>query len=766
MTNSVSDRPNERSYISSEGSVEAIAFVRTGPKMPFLETAINTIRPGAVTESHSPADAERYILVVSVCDYYRIGVDGRGPEALLGDLSDSQLLDLRGGRAHLILDFCNEGPSFYRPLFDAFLRQLQHLNIPRTHVTLISQNRRLASDYAEAYGSGGLSFRSIDYFPSTVVALFDAAIGNADFGSYAPMSGSEDKIFTSLNAAPRWHRILVFLWLKRNGWLPNGLVSFHGIGDANPKFNEIDVQHPPAELVDAFPDLLRDFVDDLPRTPLRFDGSTMVGNELATSIVVEAFERSLLSIVAESDFFVTAVRVTEKTFKTAAMGHPFIVVGRPDSVAFMRRLGFRTFDQLIDHSYDAMEDDVERMHACLRAIEACLRSIAADSAAWTAVAREDALFNARHARGGLRAQMDELVVSPLLAELAAFIQNGERPMSQVAKPQVSSEPGREGMPAAVASLTLLTPYEIDRPKIRIGPNADGGYILAGPLDPSQTVLSYGISNEYRFDEAMAERGHQVFMFDHTIGPLATRHSNMHFFEEGVAGTSDAAERVYSIADHLKRNKIAGAGLILKMDVEGVEFAALNALPLATLARFEQIVMEVHGINQVADDSFRIDFDRTFSRLNELFTLFHVHANNHDGAALSMVGGVPAVSMMELSYVRTDTVERRPNETLYPCALDYPCTRHPDKLLWFYPFLPTGIAPRAFAECVNRSTMLEQRVDVLKAKPDRRFDADWYRSEYSDLAECGDEYLRYHFFNHGIFEGRFGERAEKDEFERG
>lgn len=763
MPTTVNDMHSKRTIFSPTELAKKIAIVRVGPKMLFFETAIDAIHPGAIDRSSSEMHADRYFLIVSVCDFHRIGISD-GPGAILGGVTDIQISDVRCGRAQLILDLSNEGPTFSRDLFDAFHRHLESCNLPRRNITFICQNRRLGTDYAEAFGSGGINFRSLDFFPSTMVVHFDNALGNADFGLYTPMSGQEDKIFNSLNAAPRWHRILLFLWLKRTGWLKDGLVSFHGIGESNPKTDELDLHHPPPVLVSAFPDLMRDFLDDLPRTPLRFDKSDVVGNQLSTSIVVEAFERSLVSIVAESDFFTKTVRVTEKTFKTAMMGHPFIVVGPPDSVAFMRRLGFRTFDQLIDHAYDEIEDDVERMQACLVSIEACFQKISEDRAAWVIAAREDALFNFEHARKDLRLRLDDLVVSPLLAEMAAFIERGA--VIRAATSPLSAMQEGERMSAVFASLSLLTPYEIDRPKVRIGPNADGGYILAETLDPGQTVLSYGISTEYRFDEAMAERGHRVFMFDHTIQPLATIHPHMHFFAEGVAGTSDGAQRLYSIEDHLKKNQIAGDNLILKMDVEGAEFEALNALSPATLARFEQIVMEVHGIDQLGDDAFRLTFNRTFSRLNEYFTLFHVHANNYDGSTLTAIGKIPAVSMMELSYMRSDRITRRPNETLYPCALDYPCTNNADKLLWFYPFMPTSVSPQNFADCLRRSETLQQRLEVLKAKTARHFDVDWYKSEYSDLAECDDEYLRYHFFNHGILEGRFGARIEKEGFEKG
>ena len=268
------------------------------------------------------------------------------------------------------------------------------------------------------------------------------------------------------------------------------------------------------------------------------------------------------------------------------------------------------------------------------------------------------------------------------------------------------------MNAVVDALSLLTPFDIDRPKIRIGPNSDGGYILVDELSAAQTVLSYGIGTEYRFDVEMADRGHDVYMFDHTIEAIRAENRKLLFFREGVAGRTDISQNVFSIQDHLRRHQIQGDRLILKMDVEGAEFDALAAVPDATLDRFEQIVLEVHWLNNLEDRSYRNRFGKVFRRLNSAFTLFHVHANNWDGPnGIDIVSGIPVCSLLELSYIRSTCVQRQPSRTLYPTALDYPNTPGRDILLWFYPFLPTLLSEENFAACVERVDRLDDPQSV-------------------------------------------------------
>jgi hypothetical protein len=139
-----------------------------------------------------------------------------------------------------------------------------------------------------------------------------------------------------------------------------------------------------------------------------------------------------------------------------------------------------------------------------------------------------------------------------------------------------------------------------------------------------------------------------------------------------------------------------------MDVEGFEYEAFDALPRNQLQRFQQIVFEIHSLHSLADRAFRARYLRVLRKLNEDFTLFHVHANNFDGQnTYSFIAGVPVSNLLELSYVRSDLVNRRPSETLYPTDIDFPNVHPQDKKLWFFPFLPTSVRLVEFLRAEQR-----------------------------------------------------------------
>ena len=255
----------------------------------------------------------------------------------------------------------------------------------------------------------------------------------------------------------------------------------------------------------------------------------------------------------------------------------------------------------------------------------------------------------------------------------------------------------------LGTLSLLTPWDIvGCGKIRIGGEGDGGYVLLDRLRPEQPVLSYGVGPDSSFDLDLAARGHRVFMFDHTVtGPRGGVPQGCAFFREGVAAKPDPENRLDTVAAHLQRLHLAGRrDVILKMDIEGGEWAIMAELPDEALDSFEQIVVEFHWLQTLERESFTAQAIAALQRLNARFTLCHVHANAYGGP--KMVAGVILPHVIEVTYVRSDLVSRTPNRTLYPTEHDRTNKLGAkDIVLSMYPFVPMAVPPRAFAPLARR-----------------------------------------------------------------
>jgi hypothetical protein len=186
---------------------------------------------------------------------------------------------------------------------------------------------------------------------------------------------------------------------------------------------------------------------------------------------------------------------------------------------------------------------------------------------------------------------------------------------------------------------------------------------------------------------MAKRGFSVYMFDHTVGKPPIDHAEFNFSSRGLAGVayqSGTFVTLRGIIDELAHQ--ARSDIILKMDIEGAEYGIFNGIDTETLYHFSQLVIEFHDLASLADPSFRQRFTDTLLNINKVFTAYHVHSNNC--APLAIVDGYVVPSVLEMSYVRSDLVDRVPSNTLYPTELDFPnWPAEPDHLLWFFPFMP-------------------------------------------------------------------------------
>ena len=198
-------------------------------------------------------------------------------------------------------------------------------------------------------------------------------------------------------------------------------------------------------------------------------------------------------------------------------------------------------------------------------------------------------------------------------------------------------------------LNLIRPWQmISDVKVRIGSDADGGYVMPSSSRRSNAVLSIGIGNEVSFDNDLAALGARVIQFDHTIEKSPSSHPNIEFHRRGW-GAADEGPFVSlaSMTRMLDWNQAKHA--ILKFDTEGAEWTCLDAASPDDLARFEVLTGEFHDFQNLVN---REHFDlvrRVFEKLDRTHRVIHLHANNAGGMVL--LGGIPFPRLLELTWMR-------------------------------------------------------------------------------------------------------------------
>lgn len=83
----------------------------------------------------------------------------------------------------------------------------------------------------------------------------------------------------------------------------------------------------------------------------------------------EWYNKTNFTVVVETDIDLPGVFLTEKTFKPIMYGHPFIIYGQPGSLELLKSLGFKTFNNIFDESYDTITDTNERRQKIVEQIQ-------------------------------------------------------------------------------------------------------------------------------------------------------------------------------------------------------------------------------------------------------------------------------------------------------------------------------------------------------------------------------------------------------------
>ncbi|KAF6811786.1 hypothetical protein CSOJ01_05514 [Colletotrichum sojae] len=177
--------------------------------------------------------------------------------------------------------------------------------------------------------------------------------------------------------------------------------------------------------------------------------------------------------------------------------------------------------------------------------------------------------------------------------------------------------------------TYSCPHEMER----VGRMGDGGKWVCGmsqyvnfPKNRQCVIYSFGVRDESSFEQEMLERTNcVVWAYDFSVVDFGEQVSpknrdRAHFLQAGIAGKTDKAHDppFYSIADLMKMNGHDYVD-ILKMDIEGSEYASMDALsedfPISAGEDLPigQFMVEIHLWNGVTSDMYLDWWERLESR---------------------------------------------------------------------------------------------------------------------------------------------------------
>ena len=261
---------------------------------------------------------------------------------------DEQYIEhLRSGQAKLVFICTLEGYSGEENNkdFETIQSWIDQMNIPGENVYYITGNL-IAPQVGR---TKGVTFNLVpvcmfdSWMPLNTVNLKDKVTFNPIDSKY---------LYLSYARNPRDQRIALCTKLLKKDLIKKGRVSLGKFKYAK-NLNYIDTPENIKKLSEI--------------TPIEIDRTLQYN--LAADLTLQDYEHTFISIVNETLTTKDTLFLSEKIFKPILVGHPFVVIGNVGTLKYLKDLGYRTFDQWIDESYDEEPDFLKRVDKAVKVLE-------------------------------------------------------------------------------------------------------------------------------------------------------------------------------------------------------------------------------------------------------------------------------------------------------------------------------------------------------------------------------------------------------------
>lgn len=210
----------------------------------------------------------------------------------------------------------------------------------------------------------------MEYFPVFRIDKCDVrpAIRDSVKSTYQP--GPRKKTFLCFNRRYNDHRLMLYLAIVQRGLIDQ---CYYSMDKTQPEATRTFVENC-KYLISRFPDMGLNSTDVLAADkllPLILDNSNFSQYPMENSVdpVKHLYDNSLVNIVTETYFFNNIIHITEKTYKPIAFMQPFILLGAARSLQHVKDMGFKTFGEFWDETYDLELDNKQRFNKIMAVIE-------------------------------------------------------------------------------------------------------------------------------------------------------------------------------------------------------------------------------------------------------------------------------------------------------------------------------------------------------------------------------------------------------------
>ncbi len=177
-------------------------------------------------------------------------------------------------------------------------------------------------------------------------------------------------------------------------------------------------------------------------------------------------------------------------------------------------------------------------------------------------------------------------------------------------------------------LKRLAPHNYGYQDIRIGAEADGGYVVPDDFNGVTECFSPGCAGYWHFEKFLEDKFgiHSHICDSENFRPkdLGEKQDFLPFFVGPSTG-----DNFITLDDWMKRVQISDdSECILQIDIESAEYLTLLAASPELLKRFRMIVIELHHLEVLKNrHAFEMLYKPFFDKILRDFDVTHAHANN-------------------------------------------------------------------------------------------------------------------------------------------
>ena len=172
--------------------------------------------------------------------------------------------------------------------------------------------------------------------------------------------------FTALVRTHKWWRATSMARLWQQGLHHLGYFSYNTGLD----IGELETDNPIE--IDSFSNLRQQTYNFLEHGPYTADPFDSDYHNLYHNTIEKHYNDSYLNIILETHLDADQSKgtfLTEKTFKPIKNAQLFVILGPAGSIKQLRKMGYKTHDMVIDHSYDRIENNTQRWNAAMKEAE-------------------------------------------------------------------------------------------------------------------------------------------------------------------------------------------------------------------------------------------------------------------------------------------------------------------------------------------------------------------------------------------------------------